>query len=734
MRKKTCFAIVLALSTPLLADECFSTCECCKTDYSAVLSIKHREPGGIGYPRGYTSLDLFYTPSITENLYGFFDLRGHIFNDGKWAANAGIGARYLSSCSDVINGLNLYWDFRDTNRGSYQQIGVGYELLFPCFDFDFNGHIPIGRKRQGSSPRFDRFEGHSAFFAKKFTLNMGGFDTSLGYWLYRNDCFAVHASLGGYYFRGDFKTDFGGGFAKAKVDLWKYIELEGQVSYDNQFKWIGQGQLGLNIPFGPNLTRYPRKTACCSEYIDLERRLVDAPDRFEIIVTTSKKQEGRALHPVTQEPLTFYFVDNTSSSNGSIESPFPTIKQAETASSPGDAIYIFPGNGAGYDETLTLKNLQLLGGSGAPFLVSTRFGIQSIPQLTRLKPQMIGSGNKVTLANDNRISGMGINSIDSFGIIGMDPINNFSAINNTIVAEVEGIVFEKPFTGNFVAQGNSITTLATQGNGILFFTGSTFNGSFLATENIIQAKNRGILFFTSATFDGNFSIANNMITVEDGAGIEFADSFKGNFKAEKNIIDAGTISLLFFTSFEGDFLAKNNKIIAKEGGIAFFPISPFTGNFQATNNIIQVGAIGIDFPESFTGSMLINGNTITGFADIGLNLTLTDGTATVSDNTILTETGNGPVIITSTSIDATIENNLFSAVSSTDPAFDWTQTGSGLSRARFVKNTSLSSGAPNTTFDGSNLLEIFSPNGELSGLQAINEGIIEAIDVTFFSD
>ncbi len=60
------------------------------------IEFSHREPGGIGYPDGYTSMRYFgATPLGSQSFIPFLDLRAHLFNSAKWAANAGRGARYV---------------------------------------------------------------------------------------------------------------------------------------------------------------------------------------------------------------------------------------------------------------------------------------------------------------------------------------------------------------------------------------------------------------------------------------------------------------------------------------------------------------------------------------------------------------------------------------------------------------------------------------------------------------
>ena len=80
------------------------------------VSARYTSPKGVGYDQGYTTLETFLSPwdVFNDKWLPFVDGRGHIFDNGKWAANAGLGVRYLS-CSRVW-GINSYYDYRNTSR------------------------------------------------------------------------------------------------------------------------------------------------------------------------------------------------------------------------------------------------------------------------------------------------------------------------------------------------------------------------------------------------------------------------------------------------------------------------------------------------------------------------------------------------------------------------------------------------------------------------------------------
>lgn len=612
--KKSLYLLLLA--TPLVAEECFSSCECCELPHAAYVQLRHREPGGIGYNKGYTSFDLFYTPDSYSNCHTFFDLRGHVFNDGRWATNLGIGLRYMAECTDLVTGFNAYWDWRQAKYRHFNQIGLGFELLWPCWDFVLNGYIPVGPKRASGSPEFAGFEGNFARIEKKYSLAMGGFDTALGAWLYKSSCFGLHASLGGYYFRGDFSQDFGGGIAKAKVSLWDWIFVEGQVSYDNRFKWVGQGELALRVPFGHSVARSERKISSCECYLRLEERLLEQPERFEILVIDRKKKTDVARNPVNGQPLTFFFVDNTSNSAGTIESPFPTIAQAEAASGPYDAIYVFPGSGD-YTDPLTLKEGQLLGSSAAPFAVQSRFGILEIPSISSARPRITEA---IQVANHNRITGMEIDVTG--GAIEGTAVQDLLLAHNVLISTGAAVTVNTSFDGFFSARGNTITST---GAPAFAFTGPV-TGRFEAVGN--NVTDASIALSLASSFDGNFLVGRNQFTTTS-TSIDVTGAFSGSGRINRNTL---TDAVLFSNSYEGLLQANHNQItspttgltiagevsgivelhrntILSDGGSAFCMEDVFAGRGDFQRNVFGAGAsAGFDFDEDVQADLLFRDN------------------------------------------------------------------------------------------------------------------------------
>lgn len=285
------------------------------------ITARNLEGNGIGFDQGYTSLDVFLsgTPK-DENMLLFTDLRGHIFNNGKWAANGGLGFRYSRNC--WAYGLNAFYDYRDAKHRYFQQIGAGFEALGKKWAFRLNGYFPLERKKTYFDG-FWKFKGHHALFSKRSELTFAGFDAEVERDLYRKGDFGISALFSGYYLNGAYDRYAAGGLLNVKLNITPYITVQGTGSYDNQFKARGSGEVSLNLPLG----KIKKQKACPSN--SLAEKLVSPVFRFEIIPTKTHHKTSYFTDPVTGDPVFFIFVDNTRGhSDGTWKNPYGDLDEA----------------------------------------------------------------------------------------------------------------------------------------------------------------------------------------------------------------------------------------------------------------------------------------------------------------------------------------------------------------------------------------------------------------------
>ncbi len=218
------------------------------------VAFKHLESKGIGFNKGYSTLETFF--ASTEAWEGkwlpFLDLRGHLFNNGRSAVNSGIGVRYLAK---RVWGGNLYYDYRKTDRGRYNQVALGLESLGEFYDFRLNLYHPFGKKVHGSEFALDSYCAEAGIHVKKAL------------------CFAA----GPYYLNEKGKVAWGGK-VRGNVVIYDHALLEVGTSYDHLFQWVVQGQLTISFTFGGKKEGKP-----------LPQRSLQSINRWEIIPVTQRR-------------------------------------------------------------------------------------------------------------------------------------------------------------------------------------------------------------------------------------------------------------------------------------------------------------------------------------------------------------------------------------------------------------------------------------------------------------
>jgi trimeric autotransporter adhesin len=450
--------------------QCHSSCE--TNPSPARLSTRHIEAKGVGYHCGYTTVEGFFSFYLPWNdqWIPFVDLRGHVFNNNRLAANAGIGCRYRGVSR--IWGSNFYYDYRHTHHHSYYQAALGLESLGEQWDVRLNCYLPMGiRKSHHYDLSFDHFVDHEMIQSHKREFSMSGANAEVG--AHVEMCnIPFYFTMGPYYLTGS-KTAWGGQ-AKAIVDCCEYVRIEGNVSYDNIFKWIGQGQLSVILPLGRKREIKNNCNLTCSSAVALSHRAIQRVERNEIIPVSSKRTKSVAMNPDTGLPYYFNFVNNQSHSKGTFESPYPDLTQAEADSKPYDVIYVFEGDGTPYTTGLTMQNFQHLWGSGITQQLKTNWGLVFVPPLTSGYPTITSSLSEIiTLADGCEIAGIQCinqsgNTDFTTGISGVNITDtwihhnrlDFDLGNNEYLNDIVAISVADMGQGNYDVSNNSVTITA----------------------------------------------------------------------------------------------------------------------------------------------------------------------------------------------------------------------------------------------------------------------------------
>ena len=283
--------------------------------------------------------------------------------------------------------------------------------------------------------KFDSFEGHSMIISRKKEFAMWGINAEIGKEFRKKFPFKCYGAIGPYYY-GRSNTNAWGGQIRFNTEINEYIRLEFNGSYDNIFHGIGQGQLSLVLPLGS--TKRKGSSQKCKE--PLRQRISQRVERNEIIVVDHKKHKSTAIDPTTGQPYFFWFVNNLSHSQGTYESPFNTLLDAQVSSNIGDVIYIFPGDGTdtGMQNGIILQDNQRLFGSSIANLFNTTEGTVTVPALTNGLPLLSSNTPMipvVTLGNNNEVAGLSLNNLpaSSYSVILGGPLSNGKQITDAFV-------------------------------------------------------------------------------------------------------------------------------------------------------------------------------------------------------------------------------------------------------------------------------------------------------------
>jgi hypothetical protein len=504
----------------------------------------------------------------------------------------------------------------------------------------------VGKKKSSfSQAKFSTFQGHYLMTERTRRFSMKGANAEVGAHINTFKKAPLYFAAGPYYLTGTGATAWGGEF-RAGVDLFdRYLRIEGDTSYDHFFKWTGQAQVSVNIPFGGRRKIAMTANRSCNNAIDLRTRLVQPVDRIEIIPEGKQKQISPGINPTTGKPWFFIFVDNESHSAGTYESPYPTLLEAETASLENQIIYVFPGDGTtnGMSDGITLKNGQMLLGASIAYPFSTTVGTIVVPPLAVSRPKITNvAGNVVNLANNNTVTGFDVTVIASRGISGTTISNALLDQNSfvTTIGNTTGIYMDNP-SGTITASNSAFNGFfdnlnAKSGNGIYV---ESAVGSTLDNLNILKNS------FSNITGNGQLYSGNGFTLLLDGGAMTNLNVLNNQFSAIK-IVGDGTHLRFNSGTLTNCNISGNSFDTIDDRGFSGIFNGAAVENITVTDNAftgITGGALGCNI---FLGNGTLNNFTVSNnlftIADSSSNCILYDSqhftfnvNAVISNNTFI---------------------------------------------------------------------------------------------------
>ncbi|MDN3507220.1 MAG: right-handed parallel beta-helix repeat-containing protein [Simkaniaceae bacterium] len=602
-----------------------------------LVSARHKEGTGIGYSKGYTTAEGLYGVSPSSCHFAFIDARFHVFNDGKFASNTGLGYRFEGEYASF--GLNGYFDTRCQRDHTYFQIGPGVEVLSTWLDLRANGYFPIGNKSRLLSERFDGFSNHSILLTSEFRHILKGGDVEIGRCLFACRNLNAYAGIGGYHYSYKKNSTKLGGKIRLNAGVANYCSLHFQTSYDRKFRTRVEGGISFNFPFCS-------RKKCCRSTLEINTACCIIPPVRQEILVTSREQTKKLAGDIC-----ILHVDNTSiEGNGTFENPFPTLKEAETQSDSNfcNVIYVHYGDGttSGMENGFIMKPNQRLLGSGFEYSIRSLDGYFTLPPLDPgLYPSITNLAGVGVLANDmTEISGLNIVGSSSHGIeIGSHNIIN---INNDLVSMSGGNgVFINPtnIDSNASIIGTSIIQNGLEG---VLVDASGGNYSFLFNNTTISENGlEGILINASnaqaqTTITGSTVVQNVLdgvdISVNDG---DYSFTFENN-NVRENGRNGFTFETMDNQQFEGSF--RNNTIAGNATRGVDFISTNENADLIFSNNIFDgenLSADGLQISVSANStsfiSALISGNQFLNHLSEGVDVRENTNSAATFDVQIL---------------------------------------------------------------------------------------------------
>lgn len=340
--------------------------------------------------------------------------------------------------------------------------------------------------------------------------------------------------------------------------------------------------------------------------------------------------------------------DVAGTGTGRSNDPFKALASAQTASSAGDTIYVFLGNGTTSSQNagFTFKNGQRLLGEAVDLTISIpsgSFNGVSAPTTVTLKTGVPANQPKIGNAAGN---GVTVSTVDIGG--------NFSGV------EVRGLDISSAGAGT---------------NAIDITTDSTFSGSFELADNVISAAvAEGIDVNSGGSGTLTVSIHDNTVTAT-GNGI---DILRG--------VAAGSVNIVAFDDniVTGATGGMGMNVVGT-GGTILFDANPSTAAYEAiSGGTTVIGSSGVGNGTGGAGMVLTN---------IKGDLSFTDLDIYTDSGAALSVSGASPNFVasgTGTRVTANINTPTF--VAANGPALSTNQTNINIIPTTFSSANSATNG------------------------------------------
>ena len=446
-----------------------------------------------GTDRGEGSIGINQPLFDTDTGRTALDLR--VFQDSKDRSVGSVGIGHRMLVGDLVAGAAVFYDWENTElENNFEQFTVSLDLTTGLFDLRANYYLPTDEEALMGGPFAQtRFSGGQVFRSviQNREIAMEGFDVEAGARVDFGDL-DLGFYAGYYRFTEEGAPDVDGYKARAEFfggERWSFgVEVRDDDEFDSQYFATFRVAMGL---FG----EAPKRSGVATRLADPVQREFgvrtlgpgrNSPRVIQAEQAVSATATGFSLGGTA---ATFRFVGALPTVPGvttGTDRPFATLAEALAASQPNDIIYVATNQTGNF----ALRNGQQLIGAGTALTAGDTllFAAGTRPTLTAT------SGNVVTLANDNVVTGLRITAPAGTGDANRD---QFAAVYGDNVRV--GRIFGNDFTGNLGTGGTSSVGIRLDNMGGVAFT---------RAETRHFASNSSVMPYQASYFTDTRTLAN----------------------------------------------------------------------------------------------------------------------------------------------------------------------------------------------------------------------------------
>lgn len=204
----------------------------------------------VAIDQNYWGVNYFAVPDVSwRDVHVLFDVSAYKLENTNWAASVGFGLRKWDNDRQKVYGINAFYDYREEKSKSFNQAGLGLELLSTYWELHINGYLPVSTKKfLFSTHVFDHFQGGFKAVLQDYQYALRGIEISGGRRFWLGDDLTFYLAPGFYYYNNSTVGDIQGIEGTLNIAWNSWVSFDLNASYDTRFKGRVQGVVNFSLP------------------------------------------------------------------------------------------------------------------------------------------------------------------------------------------------------------------------------------------------------------------------------------------------------------------------------------------------------------------------------------------------------------------------------------------------------------------------------------------------------